>query len=99
VPLPSIKKETMPQVHRMGDPNDAGAPIVSVPQSTVFVNGRIGSVDGSSVAGHGKNVHSSPKTANGSATVFFGGIPANRQGDADTCGHTRTSGSPDMIVG
>lgn len=88
----------MPQVHRQSDPNTAGAPIVEVIQSSVFTNYLLTSVDGSLVQGHGIGEHSSPLTANGSTTVFIEFIPVNRQGDADTCGHPRVNGSPDVFA-
>ena len=89
----------MPAVHRQGDANDGGGTVESVAQGTVYINGQLASVDGSSVSGHGTGEHSGPVTANGSATVFIGGIPVNRQGDADTCGDGRAAGSPDVFVG
>lgn len=88
----------MPQVHRLSDPNNAGAPIIDVIQSSVFTNYLLTSVDGSPVEGHAPGIHSSPVTANGSANVFIEYIPVNRQGDPDTCGHPRDSGSPDVYV-
>jgi len=88
----------MPQVHRLTDDNTAGAPIVSVIQSSVFTNYLLTSVDGCPVAGHGPGVHGGPLTANGSTNVFIENIPVNRLGDADTCGHTRAVGSPDVYV-
>ena len=45
------------------------------------------------------NVHAGVTTANGSSTVFAGGIAINRTGDADSCTHTRTGGSGDVFVG
>jgi uncharacterized Zn-binding protein involved in type VI secretion len=89
----------MPAAHRLNDPDEAGAAINSIPQSTVFINDQLASIDGSDVDGHGTGEHSGPQTANGSPTVFIGGIPVNRQGDADTCGHPRADGSPDVFVG
>lgn len=86
-------------VHRLGDSNDAGAAITEVAQGTVFANNILVAIDGSAVAGHGLGEHASPVTANGSATVFIGGIPVNRQGDADSCGHSRAEGSPDVFTG
>jgi uncharacterized Zn-binding protein involved in type VI secretion len=87
----------MPAVHRQGDQNDGGGVIESIAQGTVYVNGQLASVNGSVVSGHG--VHLPTSTNNGSATVFIGGIPVNRQGDADNCGHGRADGSPDVFVG
>jgi uncharacterized Zn-binding protein involved in type VI secretion len=89
----------MPAVHRLGDLDEGGGAIVNIPQGTVYVNGVLASIDGSDVDGHGTGEHSSPTTANGSPTVFIGGIPVNRQGDEDTCGDPRDSGSPDVFVG
>ena len=89
----------MPSAHRLNDPDDAGAAITSIAQGTVFINNQLASINGSQVAGHGLGEHSSPKTANGSGTVFIANTPVNRQGDADTCGHARASGSGIVFVG
>ena len=91
----------MPQVHRLSDPNVAQGVILGIPQSTVFANGKLISVNGSMVSPHEPFIdpHDNALTANGSSTVFIGGIPVNRQGDADTCGHPRASGSADVFVG
>ena len=88
----------MPQVHRLTDPNTAGAPIIVVIQNSVFTNYLLTSVDGSPVEGHGPGVHAGPLTANGSSNVFIEYIPVNRLGDPDTCGHPRAIGSPDVYV-
>lgn len=87
----------MPAVHRLGDENDGGGVIESIAQGTVFVNGQLASIDGSSVSGH--DLHLPTTTANGSTTVFIGGIPVNRLGDPDECGHNRAEGSPDVFIG
>ena len=87
----------MAAAQRMTDANDGGGIISSVPQSTVFANSKLLSVNGSSVTTHG--LHSGATTANGSSTVFAGGIAINRTGDADSCTHTRTGGSSDVFVG
>lgn len=89
----------MPAVHRIGDPNSGGGTVASTTQGTVFANGILISVNGSPVTDHGRGVHDAPTTASGSATVFINGIPVNRAGDSDTCGHQRTSGSPNVNVG
>jgi uncharacterized Zn-binding protein involved in type VI secretion len=89
----------MPAAHRLQDPDDAGAAITSIPQGTVYINNQLASINGSDVQGHGLGEHAGPKTANGSPTVFITNIPANRQGDADTCGHARAAGSPNVFVG
>lgn len=91
----------MPKVHRVGDSNDGGGIISSSLQSTVFANNLLVSVDGSPVTPHipFEPPHVGTITANGSSTVFINGIRVNRLGDADSCGHTRIDGSPDVYVG
>ena len=87
------------KAHRMGDLNTASAAITSIPQSKVFCNSKLLSVDGSTVADH-IGPHTGIKTANGSLTVKVGGTPVNRFDDADTCvTHTRTGGSDDVNIG
>ena len=91
----------MAAAQRKTDANTGGGTISSVPQSTVFANSKLLSVNGSSVTTHGSDpaVHSGAKTANGSSTVFAGGIAVNRTGDADNCTHTRTGGSSNVNIG
>ena len=92
----------MAAAQRNGDSNDGGGKITSIPQSTVFVNSKLVSVNGSIGTGHPVGPpHSAGtwKTANGSSTVSAGGIAINRTGDADTCTHTRTGGSDNVFVG
>ena len=91
----------MAAAQRNGDSNDGGGVINSIPQSTVFVNSKLVSVNGSKGTGHGIGIHAANAwdTANGSSTVFAGGIAINRTGDADTCAHARAGGSDDVFVG
>ena len=92
----------MAAAQRNGDSNDGGGVINSIPQSTVFVNSKLVSVDGSVGTGHPTGPpHSAGtwKTANGSSTVFAEKIAINRTGDADTCTHARAGGSDDVFVG
>lgn len=93
----------MPQVHRMGDRNSAGGAVTDIPQSTVYVNGRLASVDGSEGTTHPPgeppHTHGAWVTANGLATVRIEGRPVNARGDADTCGHQRAAGSKNVYVG
>ena len=91
----------MAAAQRNTDANTGGGTISSVPQSTVYANSKLLSVNGSSVTTHGTDpaVHSSATTANGSSTVFAGGTAVNRTGDADSCTHTRAGGSSDVNVG
>ena len=85
----------------MTDANTGGGTIISVPQSTVYANSKLLSVNGSSVSSHGTGLDTHPvlPTANGSSTVFAGGIAINRTDDVDSCTHTRTGGSGDVFVG
>ena len=87
----------MAAAQRKTDANTGGGTISSVPQSTVYANSKLLSVNGSSVTTHG--LHSGATTANGSSTVFAGGTAVNRTGDADSCAHTRAGGSSDVNVG
>ena len=89
------------KAHRMGDANTGGGTITTIPQSTVFANSKVLAVNGSKGTGHGVGIHAvnAWDTANGSSTVNAGGIPVNKEGDADTCSHTRTGGSGDVNIG
>jgi len=91
----------MAAVQRNGDANTGGGAISSTTQSTVYANDKLISVNGSTVTTHGiyPNVHAGVTTANGSSTVFAGGIAINRTGDIDSCTHARTGGSDDVFVG
>ena len=90
----------MPKVARMGDVNSGGGIIQTIPQSTVFANGKLISVNGSRGSGHAPGIHSLNAwvTSNGSTTVFIEGIPVNDEGDADDCTHVRVDGSPDVFT-
>ena len=89
------------KAHRMGDLNTGAGVITSIPQSKVFCNSKLLSVNGSKGTGHGVGIHAENAwdTANGSSTVNAGGIPVNSETDADTCGHTRTGGSDNVKIG
>ena len=91
----------MAAAQRKTDANTGGGTISSVPQSTVYANSKLLSINGSSVTTHGTDpaVNSGATTANGSSTVFAGGTAVNRTGDADSCTHTRTGGSSDVNIG
>ena len=88
---------------RKTDSNNLGAAIAGVTDNKVFVNELLLSTDGSSVQDHlpvdGVNTHTNVSTANGSSTVKSGGVPANRTGDADSCGHVRIGGSSNVNIG
>jgi uncharacterized Zn-binding protein involved in type VI secretion len=85
----------MPTVQRVGDVNNAGAPITASPQTTVFVNGIKVAVQGSPVQAHSKKNSHRPVTTS-SATVFVAGIAVTLTGDPDTCGHVRIGGSENV---
>jgi hypothetical protein len=51
------------------------------------------------VSGHAPGIHAGPVTANGLTNVIAGGIPVNVIGNADTCGHARAEGSPNVVAG
>ena len=87
----------MAAAQRMTDANTGGGTISSVPQSTVYANSKLLSVNGSSVTNH--VLHIGATTANGSSTVFAGGTAVNRTSDADSCGHTRAGGSSNVNIG
>ena len=91
----------MASAQRKTDANTGGGTISSVPQSTVYANSKLLSINGSSVTTHGTDpaVHSGATTANGSSTVFAGGTAVNREDDNDTCGHARDGGSSNVNIG
>ena len=96
--------ENAQRVSHSSDINTSSAGITSsVVDHKVYVNSKLVSVNGSTVADHlpvdGANTHTSVTTANGSSTVKAGGLGINRTSDADSCGHTRAGGSSDVNIG
>jgi uncharacterized Zn-binding protein involved in type VI secretion len=95
----------MASVQRVGDTNSAGGVALGGGSSGVFVNGRSVVVEGTPVTAHtccgrrGCAAHCGPVTTSGSRTVKVGGIPLIYTGSADTCGHPRVGGSPNVTVG
>ena len=94
----------MPAIQRVGDANTAGG-IAHIGIASVRVNGRCVIVVGNPVTPHpccGSRgcppIHCSATTANGSRTVRAGGIPIVYTGSADTCGHPRAGGSPNVKI-
>ena len=63
----------------------------TIPQSTVYANGKLISVNGSRGSWHAPGIHALNAwvTANGSSTVYINNISINDQGDADSCVHAR----------
>lgn len=96
----------MPAAQRKGDSNTGGG-VAEGGEPTVKVNGLAVMIPAQSVTAHppyprkGRNGHNdgSQKTAGGVSSVRAGGKPIVVTGDADTCGHTRAGGSPDVKVG
>lgn len=77
----------------------AGGLIIGPPLApTVFVNGAPIVVVGTVVAPHGTGPHAAAVMVGGSATVYAGGLPVCRDGDAASCGDTAT-GSNDVFAG
>lgn len=94
----------MPAAVRVGDANSAGG-IAQQGVATVIVNGVPIAVNGNPVTPHpccgapGCGAHCSAVTTTGSSRVFAGGIPVQYVGCVDTCGHARSQGSPNVVVG
>ena len=96
----------MPAAQRNGDLNTGGG-IAQGGVPSVKVNGLAVMIPAQSVTAHppypkkGRNGHNdgSQQTAGGVSSVRAGGKPIVVTGDADTCGHTRAGGSPDVKVG
>jgi len=94
----------MSAAQRLGDPNAAGG-ILTGGDATVRINGRAVGVAGSAVSPHpccgkkGCGIHCAANATGGSGSVRAGGKPILRTGqDADSCGHIRQGGSPDVKV-
>ena len=91
----------MPNVARYDDANTGGGIIKTIPQSTVFANDKLISVDGSKGTGHPIGIPHSENvwvTANGSSTVTINNIPVNDEGDPDSCTHVRVDGSTNVFT-
>ena len=97
----------MPAVQRKGDQND-GTGEATGGVASVRVNNLPIMIPGEPVTAHPpygrkgrKTIHNdgSQKTAGGVATVRAGGKPVVVTGNADTCGHSRAGGSPNVFAG
>lgn len=83
-------------IQRVGDSNNAGGVIINADgNTTVFANGKLSSVNTSTV------LYGPPTTAtaNGSNTVFAHGVNVNYTDNADADGRVRIGGSGDVFVG
>ena len=89
----------MPAVQRKGDANSGGGLITSG-ISSVLVNGRPIATVGMGVTPHPpcpKNkLHCAALTTGGSASVRVNGRPVSLASNKDTCGHSRSGGSPNV---
>lgn len=81
----------MPLVHCVGDANSAGGVVTGSLQSGFRDQGRLVAVNGSPVSPHFPFIppHVGTVTSNGAPGFRINGIPVNRVGDADSCGHPR----------
>ena len=68
----------------------AGGLINGALVSTVNVNSKPIAVKGATIVAHGSGPHAAPVMVGSSSTVYAGGIPICRAGDAASCGHTAT---------
>lgn len=95
----------MPGAVRIGDPNSAGGAAVGSGASSVKINGRSACTPGTSVTPHpccgapGCKAHCIARTGRGSGKVYVEGKPLVYVGSSDTCGHSRSSGSTNVIIG
>lgn len=85
----------MPGVSRVGV-DQAGGTISQALVPSVLVNGAPIAVKGAKVDPHGLHIAQTMQGA--SPTVFAGGIPICRAGDAASCGHS-ASGSANVLAG
>ena len=97
----------MPAVQRDGDAN-AGGGVAQGGEPSVRINGRPVMTPGQSVTPHppygnrgSRTIHNNggQLTAGGVGSVKVGGKPIIVTGNADTCGHPRVGGSPDVRAG
>lgn len=90
-------------VVRVGDANNAGGVITGPAAATVLTNSIPTSLIGDNVSPHAPcprvPSHCAAVVTQGSSTVFAEGRPVVYVGATDSCGHTRASGSPTVLVG
>ena len=90
-------------VVRLGDINNAGGAIIGPSASTVLTNGVPTSLIGDRVSAHAPcprvPSHCAAVVVGGSGTVLAEGRPVVYVGASDSCGHTRSTGSPTVLVG
>lgn len=95
----------MPGAVRIGDPNSAGGLAGGAGAPSVKINGRSACTPGSPVTAHpccglpGCIRHCKARTTLGSTKVFVEGKPLVFVGSPDSCGHARSLGSRNVIIG
>jgi uncharacterized Zn-binding protein involved in type VI secretion len=93
----------MPSVQRQGDPNSGGG-IITGGDRSVLVNGRPIATVGLGVSPHppcpkGFSHCVARTSVAGGRSVRVNNKPVSITSDKDTCGHPRSSGSPNVKVG
>lgn len=89
----------MSKIVREGDVNTAGGRVARG-VSSFIVDNKKAAVDGSPVTGHPTRPPCRcDRTANGNKNFIIENTPVNVYGDVDTCGHSRSQGSSDFIIG
>lgn len=88
----------MPGVVRQGDKNNV-AGVAQRGVNSVLVNNKPVVVNGTPVSPHNRRPVHRPKTANGKTKVVAGNKPVNVIGNSDSCGHKRSNGSSNVIIG
>jgi hypothetical protein len=94
----------MPAAARLGDPDSSNGSISGAVVSVVTINGQPAAVVGSMDSDHAPygrphRPHVPNPITSGSGVVTIGGKPAARVGDPFACGHTVSSGSPNVTIG
>lgn len=86
----------MPSIARHGDP--CGGTIIATALHT-RINGVVVARLGDSITPHGTGDHAAATLVQASSSVKAEGIRICRVGDAASCGHTITAGSPNANAG
>ena len=90
------KKQMARPTARIGDANSGGG-VVMMGVPTVLTTGRPTAVVGVPISPHdNKPVHIAV-AAMGNPLVCCNGIPTNRMGDLDSCGHVRIMGAATVL--
>lgn len=88
---------SLPQV-RLGDVNSYPAPVIGVKASRTLVNGLPVSTAGDFVAPHDEDPTHFAVTTSSNPRVLIQGTPVTRVGDTDTFGHSRITGSSNVLT-